>query len=857
MKQKKYFSRTLLALLVLVVLINPLFSQQYTIDEEDRHLWKSVSDSLQQSRLQLLPYQRKISDNLRVLQKEIQDASKQQLNVSEKLKESLQRSAILYNKKKEMLLDIIVRDYSALLLSQLDNLGIDYHIPEHSYGIKRIIGYVDVSSIETIAKNDDVLAVVPYINPETNVGENETEGLERLRIREVFERYLAEGYRGRGVKVGVISDGVSNISYAQSIGELPSDVNVIGVGHGNEGIAMLEIVHDIARDADLYFDAPYAPSFRTMIAAIKELVDAGVEIIVDDLFYLTTPWMDDQMDISAAIKDAVQNNVLYISSAGNYAKRHYEADYEDFDNDGYHDFYGSNKLDLPSMMVGTEIKIVLQWNEKFNKSDANYDVYLYENDIGETDDLLLAKRTEVNFWPFEMIEYKLGNEDGAIDLFLEPYLILSRLSSGNGITPEHFKIIIIEPDKKMSNGHTNYGSISGHQISKYCMSVAAIAQDEPNIDEVEEFSSQGNSRIYNFDGNGDPIGFIEREKPEITAVDKVDVSGTGGFQDPFSGTSAAAPHVAGIAALLKSASPNLTNDQIRTILENTAEEVGTYTYGDSGKSVETGHGRIDALNAIRIGRKENQTYLWTEKFLNCYTHEGVKFGGRNPGKPLNDVISNWNGYEYQKFENGAIVYKLNNADAYWLGEGIFLKWEETGVMSMLGEPLSNEFSDATNFNYRTVNFEHGKIYWDGTIAHVEITDIGEYVISLRATPASLIANGTSTASISAQITDQTGTPISTATNEITFSIISGASSGQLIGQNPVAAINGQATINLRSTTVAGIVTIEATSPGLVSGRVSVVVYNGASPTEIGGNITENTTLSLAQSPYAVTSSLNI
>ena len=76
---------------------------------------------------------------------------------------------------------------------------------------------------------------------------------------------------------------------------------------------------------------------------------------------------------------------------------------------------------------------------------------------------------------------------------------------------------------------------------------------------VETFSSDGPRRIFfRADGTPSPPATCWRpvgrllQKPDITAADGVSVTGVGGFRPPFFGTSAAAPHAAAIAALLKS-----------------------------------------------------------------------------------------------------------------------------------------------------------------------------------------------------------------------------------------------------------------------------------------------------------------
>ena len=124
------------------------------------------------------------------------------------------------------------------------------------------------------------------------------------------------GVDGTGVTIGVLSDGVDSLAARQATGDLPT-VNVISgqAGSGDEGTAMLEIVHDLAPGATLWFASAFgsAAQFATNISA---LAAAGCDVIVDDVFYFSEATFQDDV-IAQAVNDFTGDGGLYFSSAGN------------------------------------------------------------------------------------------------------------------------------------------------------------------------------------------------------------------------------------------------------------------------------------------------------------------------------------------------------------------------------------------------------------------------------------------------------------------------------------------------------------------------------------------------------------
>src|SRR5262245_20528936 len=204
--------------------------------------------------------------------------------------------------------------------------------------------HINISDVEALAADADVIFVEPRQEaqvsqasanvlvgvklPPTGVGSRSSQGDVTHRAFAARGAYHVDG---TGVKIGVLSDGVRNLAASQAAGDL-GPVTVIGnpspcpaANTCDEGTAMLEIVHDLAPGAQLYFASAFV-SITSFADNIRALRLAGCDIIVDDVFYFVeSPFQDGQLAptnrnggvVTQAVNDVTASCALYFSSAGN------------------------------------------------------------------------------------------------------------------------------------------------------------------------------------------------------------------------------------------------------------------------------------------------------------------------------------------------------------------------------------------------------------------------------------------------------------------------------------------------------------------------------------------------------------
>ncbi|MFP8956704.1 S8 family serine peptidase [Natrialbaceae archaeon A-CW3] len=133
-----------------------------------------------------------------------------------------------------------------------------------------------------------------------------------------------------------------------------------------------------------------------------------------------------------------------------------------------------------------------------------------------------------------------------------------------------------------------------YAYSQGSLLIAAAGNDSGSVNYPAAYDSV--MAVSAIDENENLASFSSRGPQIELAAPGVDVLSTVNWDDyqALSGTSMASPVAAGVAALAKSAHPTMSNDQLRSHLQETAVDIGL-------PSDHQGAGRVDAANAVSDG----------------------------------------------------------------------------------------------------------------------------------------------------------------------------------------------------------------------------------------------------------------
>ena len=502
-------------------------------------------------------------------------------------------------------------DVTKALLARIRVLGgtVINSVPKY----RAIRAELPVVAIERLA----ALAAVQTIRPADEARTRKEDTTEGDVAHRANTARATHGVNGTGIGIGVISDGVRTLADRQASGDVPARVTVLPgqAGRGDEGTALLEIIHDLAPGADLYFATGFGGQAR-MAENIEALCEAGANVIVDDIGYpLEAAFQDDI--VAQGVNAAVADGCFFFSAGGNDGNLTdrtsgvWEGDYaagsalvvEDQSVGTKHDFgSGVEANELQGFRVNP---IVLQWADPLGASSNDYDLFLV-NENGA----VIASSTDT--------------QDGSQD----PIEIISSIFDYSGLN-----VVVVK-----ASGADRYlrvqafggrlatateGTLYGHSAQENAISVAMVdvrdaagPGDVFNGNEsVRATNSDGPRRLF-FEADGTAItpgNFLSStdggrvlNKPDLTAASCV-TTATPGFS-PFCGTSAAAPHAAAIGALMLEAAggPNqLTPAQLHEAMISAPAVLDLAPPGfdrDSGAGIVMAPGAVDAVDVAKTER---------------------------------------------------------------------------------------------------------------------------------------------------------------------------------------------------------------------------------------------------------------
>ena len=468
-----------------------------------------------------------------------------------------------------------------------------------------VTGRVPIGALSDMSTTPSLRFMRPSM-AKTQIGLTTSQGDHAQRSDVARQRFHVNG---RGVRVGVMSDSYNCSEGALVPGEpfttapqdkasndLPRDVLVLkdlsptpSSDCSDEGRAMMQLIHDVAPASSLAFYTAFE-SPEDFAAGIGALADAGSKVIVDDVIYFAEPMFLDG-PIAQAADRVKSRGVAYFSSAGNQARQSYESAFRRSDSEGasggvLHDFANGKAVDVLQGITagaGSTSLLSFQWDQPWfsvngKGSASDLDIYFVDDD-GNPIKLCDDPNTLVCQFPgIDMNEGGDAVEVPALindsDADVHANIVIELFS---GPAPHRMKYVWFDLGAGLltvDEHNTESGTLYGHANAAGAEAIGAAPwyntsafgpQNKPECAPacLELFSSAGGVPIL-FDKNGRRFPFpLVRIKPGFTGPDGgnttffvADIAAPiPGSNEPdgfpnFFGTSASAPHVAAIGALM-------------------------------------------------------------------------------------------------------------------------------------------------------------------------------------------------------------------------------------------------------------------------------------------------------------------
>ncbi|MBN1622570.1 MAG: S8 family serine peptidase [Endomicrobiales bacterium] len=612
-------------------------------------------------------------------------------------------------------------------LKVLGKYGVEYRVSKDIISAK-----IPVKYLEAVTK--ELENYVDYINlpKKAFTQAYTTEGKDLIKAN----LYHDNGYKGSGVKVAVIDAGFLYYNLAQINGDLPGVVTAVNYSDTSfnatdiHGTGCAEIVYDIAPEAELHLikiddDGDFA-------SARDYCISNSIDVATMSLGWLNANFCDGRGSLCDTANDFRENDIFFTVSAGNQAQGHWTGTFTDVDADNWHEFsVGDEELEITTPSAGTVFYIYLTWDAFPLTSTEDYDLYVYNSSLievgksidtqdsnDEPSEAVVLTSPGQTTYKIKVKEYST-TKDSEIRIFLYNASITN---SGDMVKPM---------------------SITTPADSTGTVTVAAVKYTDYNEGPQEYFSSQGPTHD-------------SRTKPDISAPDGVE---TYSYRpDAFYGTSAAAPHVAGAAALLLSEDTSLSADQLEDSMMIRARDLG-----DSGKDNIYGNGALN-LEVVFEGRALSTTEI--EWYWSTGTFTGSSILGYRIYSSANELLkelsvntSYWietglnNNTQYTRYfksYNASDEFLLGNVSKYTLTNpptnasilsdgmhAIQLDWNGNGASrfridrssdSLNWETIVDSSHNLTSETYKDEGLRYSTLYYYGIYGYN-----GDNVLSSSAT----------------------------------------------------------------------------------------------------------------------------